>query len=153
MWEIYHLNGRRIVLETFFYKIRTNVKMHNKLQGENLLKKILALFFAKTVLYTSLVYQKVRKAGKVWNFWDSREHDCNKSQKVDNNNTIIKSGGCKIRLYILTNMRWVHFSQNSFKQFWWMHTSWEKIPVHILEVSISSLIWYKFDRGIFFQRY
>lgn len=72
-----------IVLETFFYKIWTNVKMHNKLQGENLLKKILALFFAKTVLYTSLVYQKVRKAGKVWNFWDSREHDCNKSQKVD----------------------------------------------------------------------
>lgn len=115
-------------------------------------KKILALFFAKTVLYTSLVYQKVRKAGKVWNFWDSREHDCNKSQKVDNNNTIIKSGGCKIRLYILTNMRSVHFSQNSFKQFWWMHTSWEKIPVHILEVSISSLIWYKVDRGIFFQR-
>lgn len=104
MWEIYHLNDRRIVLETFFYKIRTNVKMHNKLQGENLLKKILALFFAKTVLYTSLVYQKVRKAGKVWNFWDSREHDCNKSQKVDNNNTIIKSGGCKIRLYILTNI-------------------------------------------------
>lgn len=83
MWEIYHLNDRRIVLETFFYKIRTNVKMHNKLQGENLLKKSLALFFAKTVLYTSLVYQKVRKAGKVWNFWDSREHDCNKSQKVD----------------------------------------------------------------------
>lgn len=153
MWEIYHLNDRRIVLETFFYKIRTNVKMHDKLQGENLLQgeKILALFFAKTVLYK--VYQKVRKAGKVWNFWDSREHDCNKSQKVDNNNTIIKSGGCKIRLYILTNMRSVHFSQNSFKQFWLMHTSWEKIPVHILEVSIRSLIWNKVDRGIFFQRY
>lgn len=58
-------------------------------------KKILALFFAKTVLYTSLVYQKVRKAGKVWNFWDSREHDCNKSQKVDNNNTIINQGDVK----------------------------------------------------------
>lgn len=117
-----------------------------------LLKNILALFFAKTVLYPPLVYQKVRKAGKVWNVWDSREHDCKKIQKVDNNNTKIKSGGCKIRLYILTNMRSVHFSQNSFKQFWLMHTSWVKIPVHILEVSISSLIWYKFDRGIFFQR-
>lgn len=74
-------------------------------------------------------------------------------KKLINDNTIIKSGGCKIRLYILTNMRWVHFSQNSFKQFWLMHTSWEKIPVYIREVSISSLIWYKFDRGIFFQRY
>lgn len=75
------------------------------MQWDNLFfLKNLALFFAKTVLYPPLVYQKVRKAGKVWNFWDSREHDCNKSQKVDNNNTIIKSGGCKIRLYILTNI-------------------------------------------------
>lgn len=136
----------------FFIKYEPMLRCIINCREKILKKKILALFFAKTVLYTSLVYQKVRKAGKGWNFWDSREHDCNKSQKVDNNNTIIKSGGCKIRLYILTNMKSVHFSQNSFKQFWLMHTSWEKIPVHILEVSISSLIWYKVDRGIFFQR-
>lgn len=53
-------------------------------------KTILALFFAKTVLYTSLVYQKVRKAGKVWNVWDSREHDCKKIQKVDKWQLILK---------------------------------------------------------------
>lgn len=152
MWEIYHLNDRRIVLE-FFFQIRIHVGIRNKLQWDNLFFLKILLYFLPKQFCTHLWFiKKLEWLEKFKIFGIQENMIATNLKKLLNDNTIIKSGGCKIRLYILTNMRWVHFSQNSFKQFWWMHTSWEKIPVHILEVSISSLIWYKFDRGIFFQR-
>lgn len=74
----------------FFIKYEPMLRYIINCREKFLLKKILALFFAKTVLYPPLVYQKVRKAGKVWNVWDSREHDCKKIQKVDKWQLILK---------------------------------------------------------------
>lgn len=110
------------------------------------------IFCQNSFVHTFWFIKKLERREKFEIFGIQENMIATNLKKLINDNTIIKLMGCKIRLYILTNKIRVHFSQNSFKQFWWMHTSWEKLPVHILEVSISSLIWYKVDRGIFFQR-